>query len=117
MRAGPIICVLLVVAALDGCTTPSKPTPDQVREKTAQATADLKSNAKAIAQGIREGLTALDLNSASKGQLMALPGVDAATADRIIARRPYERPEDLLAKRAVTKAQYDKFADRVKVKK
>ena len=115
MRAVCVVCLLSLIA-LGGCTAPTKPTPDQVREKTAQATADFKSNAKAIAQGIREGLSSLDLNSASKDQLMALPGVDAATANRIIARRPYERKEDLLSKRAVTQAQYDKFADRVKVK-
>ncbi|MEO8726417.1 MAG: helix-hairpin-helix domain-containing protein [Acidobacteriaceae bacterium] len=107
---------MLLLMVLAGCSAPSKPTPDQVREKTAQATADFKSNAKAIAQGIREGLSSLDLNSATKDQLMALPGVDAATANRIIARRPYERKQDLVSKRAVTQTQYDKFADRVKVK-
>lgn len=129
MRVEPVIRTLLLsstlfialtmVMVLGGCATPSKPTPEQVREKTAQATADFKSNAKAVAQGIREGWTRdhpLNVNSATKDQLAALPGINDATADRIIARRPYQRPDDMVTKGAVTKAQFDRFADRIKVK-
>ena len=81
----------IVLVGCNACNTrPSN--PDQVREKTAAATAELKDNAKAVAQGIREGLTRpssehpLDLNSASKIQLMSLPGIDESAADRIIDR-------------------------------
>ena len=108
-----------------GCTTcgTSPQSPDQLREKTAQATAELKDNAKAVAQGVREGLTRpspdkpLDLNSASKNQLMGLPGIDSAAADRIIAARPYSSEHQLLDKRIVSRDEYNKIADSITVKK
>ena len=98
-------------------------TPEQVRQQTAAATAELKDNAKAVAEGLRDGLTRpspdkpLDLNSASKSQLEGLPGIDDATADRIIAGRPYSSEHDLLEKHVVSRDQYNKIADSITVKK
>jgi hypothetical protein len=57
----------------------------------------------------------VDVNSASKEQLMTLPGITAARADKIIARRPYKAKADLLRKKAVTQAAYKKIASRVVV--
>lgn len=37
----------------------------------------------------------LDVNVASRDALMVLPGLGEATADRIIARRPYRSVDDL----------------------
>lgn len=37
----------------------------------------------------------VNANSATKAQLVALPGVGAATADRIIAGRPYTEMKDI----------------------
>jgi competence protein ComEA len=97
--------------------------PDQVREKTAQATADLKDNAKAVAQGVREGLSRpspdkpLNLNTASKAQLTSLPGMDDAAADRVIAGRPYSSEHELLERRIVSREEYNKIADSVTVAK
>jgi DNA uptake protein ComE-like DNA-binding protein len=94
-----------------------------VREKTAEATAELKDNAKAVAQGIRDGLTRpssehpLDLNSSSKSQLMSLPGIDDSAADRIIAGRPYSSEHELLDKRIISRDEYSRIADSVTVKK
>ena len=97
--------------------------PDQVREKTAEATAELKDNAKAVAQGLREGLTRpspdkpLDLNKASKSQLTSLPGMDEAAAERVIAGRPYSSEHELLERRIVSREEYNKIADSITVKK
>jgi competence protein ComEA len=105
-----------------GCNSqPSN--PDQVRAKTAQATAELKQDAQAVAQGVRDGLTRpssdkpLNLNSASKAQLMSLPGMDDATADRVIAGRPYSSEHQLLERRIVSREEYNKIADSVTVTK
>ena len=82
----------------------------------------MKDNAKAVAQGIREGLTRpspdkpLDINTASKAQLMGLPGVDDAAAERIIAGRPYSSEHQLLEKRIVSRDEYNKIADSITVK-
>ena len=110
-----------LLAVLTGCYTEQHPqNPDDLKEKTAQATAALKSDAKAVASGIREGWSRnnpLDLNTATKDQLMSLPGVTAAEADRVIAGRPYGDPGELVTRHIMAKSQYDKIAERVTVKK
>jgi DNA uptake protein ComE-like DNA-binding protein len=94
-----------------------------VREKTAEATAELKENAKAVAQGLKEGLTRpspdkpLDLNTASKSDLMGLPGMDDSSADRVIAGRPYSSEHQLLERKIVSREEYNKIADSITVKK
>jgi DNA uptake protein ComE-like DNA-binding protein len=105
-----------------GCNSqPSN--PDQVRAKTAQATAELKQDAQAVAQGVRDGLTRpspdkpLNLNKATKGQLMSLPGMDDAAADRVIAGRPYSSEHELLERKIISREEYNKIADSVTVTK
>jgi len=60
---------------------------------------------------------AIDLNSATKEQLMTLPGIDDATADKIIAARPFAKRMDLVSKSVVTKAEYAKIKSKVMAKK
>jgi DNA uptake protein ComE-like DNA-binding protein len=125
MRVAAVMLALVCAIPLcfTGCTgCNSKPSsPDQVREKTAEATAELKENAKAVAQGVREGLSRpspdkpLDLNTASKSQLMSLPGMDDASADRVIAGRPYSSEHQLLERRIISHEEYNKIADSVTV--
>src|SRR5512146_401168 len=114
------LTALLLCLFLTGCTGCfSNPNPEQVREKTAAATATIKTDAKAMAQGVREGWNRdkpLDLNSASKDQLQSLPGITAAQADRIIASRPYDKPADLLTRRILSRSAYDRIAPRITVK-
>ncbi len=106
--------MIAVLLALTGCQ--QKESPQELREKTAEATAQAKSDAKAVADGIREGWKrnqTVDLNSASKQQLTSLPGVSSSEADRVIAGRPYTEPSDLVTRRIMSKAEYDKIADQV----
>ena len=122
----PTACLAFAVSLLplvySGCTG-NQQSPEQVREKTAQATAELKDNAKAVAEGVRDGLNRpsadkpVDLNSASKSQLTALPGIDNAAADRIIAGRPYTSEHELLEKHILSRDEYNKVADSITVKK
>jgi len=109
---------ILLLAAIAGCTQPQN--SQELKEKTAQATAEVKRDAKAVAAGIREGWSRdkpLDLNMATKEQLLSLPGVTEAEADRVIAGRPYNDPNDLVKRHIMPKAEYDKIADQVTAKK
>ncbi|HEY1262055.1 MAG TPA: hypothetical protein VGF06_00950 [Terriglobales bacterium] len=93
--------------------------PQQLKEKTAQATADLKRNAKAVAEGVREGWSRdqpLDLNHARRQDLMSLPGMTAGEADAIIAGRPYSGPQDLLRRKIIPQSQYNRISDRITAK-
>lgn len=113
----PLCAALLVVAFWSGCTHQN---PQDLKEKTAHATAELKRDGKAVASGVREGWSrykTLDVNTATKEQLMTLPGVTPAQADRIIAQRPYDRPQDLVSRHIISQYEYDKISDLLKVKK
>jgi helix-hairpin-helix protein len=113
------ILAVLPTALFVGCTQRQQ-SPQELKEKTAQATAELKRDTKAVAEGIREGWSRdkpLDLNSATRDQLMSLPGVSPGTADRIMAARPYDQPNQLVTRHILSQAEYDRFSDRVVAKK
>jgi len=104
---------------LAACSQQEK-SPEQIRQDTANATAKLKRDSVAVAQGIKQGLsnkTVLDLNTASKADLASLPGLNDVTAERIIATRPYDNKDQLVTKKVLSQSQYDQVEDRVTVTK
>jgi DNA uptake protein ComE-like DNA-binding protein len=105
---------VLLLAALAGCN--QRQNTQELKEKTAQATAEIKHDGEAVAAGIREGWSRdkpLNLNTATKDQLLSLPGITGSEANRVIAGRPYAEPGEVVTRHIMPKAEYDKIADRV----
>jgi DNA uptake protein ComE-like DNA-binding protein len=115
-----LIACLAACVAMDGCYSCNKQDPEALRRKTAEATSALKSDTKAVGQGIAEGLRSkpkIDINSATESDLSKLPGISTAAASRIVRNRPYDNPDQLVTRRILTQEEYDQVSDRVTVKK
>jgi DNA uptake protein ComE-like DNA-binding protein len=59
----------------------------------------------------------IDLNTASKDELLTLPGVDENMAQKIIDNRPYSSPKDLVKKGVVSKSELKQIKSKVSAKK
>jgi DNA uptake protein ComE-like DNA-binding protein len=112
-----LFTAILTVAAFTACTNNNSSSPDQIRQRTAEATETVRQDAKAIAEGVKEGMgsdhKAININKASREDLLTLPGLNDRAADRIIADRPFENAHDLVTKRIVSQSEYDQIRDRI----
>jgi competence protein ComEA len=58
----------------------------------------------------------LDINSASADELKALKGIGEADAKRIVENRPYKTKDELVEKKVMPKATYDRIKDQIVAK-
>ncbi len=55
----------------------------------------------------------IDLNAASRDELMTLEGIGEVRADAIIRARPFKAKTELVERRLIPEALYDRIADKV----
>ena len=55
----------------------------------------------------------IDINSASRDDLMTLDGIGEVRADAIIRARPFKAKTELVERRLIPESLYDKIADKV----
>ena len=73
--------------------------------------------ANALGQGrpapVAPAASLIDLNTASRDDLMTLDGIGEVRADAIIRARPFRAKTELVERRLIPEALYDKIADKV----
>lgn len=92
---------------------------EEKKETPAQEKAEEKSEGKTHHVAHKAGATMpmVDINSATKEELMKIHGLTDAIADKIVAGRPFASRSELLSKKILTPAEYAKIRARVMAKK
>jgi len=89
-------------------TTPATPPAAAPAEKPMKAEKAMKPM-----HAEKAAMAKVDINSASKEDLMKLPGITDETAQKIVDGRPYKTKADLTKKSILTKAEYGKVRNRI----
>jgi DNA uptake protein ComE-like DNA-binding protein len=112
-----LLATVTLLASI-GCTAAQR-SPDNIRHDTAKATSEAVKDAKAVGEGVVDGLKAkgvVNINKASADQLDSLPGLSEGEARHIIAGRPYASSDELVKRHIISKGEYDRIAGKIEAR-
>ncbi len=115
-RSAWLLPFALLLASFTACSNNNKDNPDEIRQRAADATATLRRDPKAMVEGVKEGMIrdkTVNINKASREDLLSLPGVTEHEADRIIAGRPFGDVHDLVRRHVLPESEYARISDRI----
>lgn len=113
------VLTVLVALLLAGVSAPAQDSSAKSNAKSAgqESKSAAKNTGKAAEKTAEKGADKvtgkIDVNSASSEELQKLSGIGPATADKIIAGRPYNTKRDLLTKKIVSQKEYDAIKDKI----
>ena len=110
-----VVAMILPITAyaVQGTATKSPATPPTKTALHHRATPVKAMNASKTHATHAKRPAAVDINTASKEELMALPGVTDEIAQKIIDARPFKSRAELVSKKVLTRAEYSKLRGRV----
>jgi competence protein ComEA len=122
MSRNTVVTLLVVPALVAAFAVPSfasvKPAPKTAAVHATQAASVTSARAvKAAAPAKPPKAALVDINSATKEQMAALPGIGDAYAQKIIDGRPYASKNELKTKNVIPEAAYLKVAKLIIAKK
>jgi competence protein ComEA len=108
IRALALVIALLFAA---GVALPTAVWAQSTPAKSEKSDAKPKGEAKGAAAEKKH--TMLDINTATPAELETLSGIGEAYSKKIVENRPYKRKDELVQKKIVPQATYDKIKDHI----